>query len=184
MNFPSDRPTDRQIGAVLADLAAKKQAEAMAALPGGTEPAPKPHEQRRAEAIAASVVRANYLPAPAVFHLDHACAMIHDAFGDCPYLVGSSLVRRDYRDVDVRLILDDAHFDHLFPDAYRAPRYHPLWSLLCSSLSDWLAKTSGLPVDFQIQRRTEANAQYTGQRQALGMFHSVGLPTRYTTGHP
>ncbi len=179
MTHEPDRPTNRQVGDILADLAAKKQEEAMAALPGGIQ---KPNGEN--VVCTTAVARANYLPAPAVFHLDHACAMIHDAFGDCPYLVGSSLVRRDYRDVDVRLILADEHFDHLFPDAFAAPRYHPLWSLMCSSISDWLGKTSGLPVDFQIQRRTEANKQYRGQRQALGMFHSVGLPGRYTTGHP
>ena len=44
----------------------------------------------------------------------------------------------------------------------------------------WLARQSGLPIDFQIQRRTEANIQYPGQRQALGMFHQA----KYTTGHP
>lgn len=176
MNEP-DRPSNRDVKHILEQLASDKQTEAQRALPGGTKtPAEK--------AIAASLVRANYLPAPAVFHLDHACAMIHDAFDDCPYLVGSALVKRDYRDVDVRLILDDAKFDRLFPGAFTAPRYHPLWSLMCSTISDWLARQSGLPVDFQIQRRTEANTQYPGQRHALGIFHSVGLPSRYTSGHP
>jgi hypothetical protein len=178
-----DRPTNREVKNILEHLAQEKQIEAQRALPGGDRE-PKSHEERRADAVAKSLVRANYLPAPAVFHLDHACAMIHDAFDDCPYLVGSSLVTRDYRDVDVRLILADEKFDHYFPDAYRAPRYHPLWSLMCSTISDWLARQSGLPVDFQIQRRTEANTQYTGQRQALGMFHAVGLSSRYTSGHP
>lgn len=181
MNFPPDRPTNREVKHILEHVAREKQREAMADLPGGIEPAPLSPAEK---AIAASLVRANYLPAPAVFHLDHACAMIHDAFDDCPYLVGSSLVKRDYRDVDVRLILADEKFDHHFPDAYRAPRYHPLWSLMCSTISDWLARQSGLPVDFQIKRRTEANIQYPGQRQALGMFHAVGLSSRYTSGHP
>ena len=167
----TDRPTDREVSNILEHVAQEKQREAMAALPGGTQtPADK--------AIAASLVRANYLPAPAVFHLDHACSMIRDAFDDTPYLVGSSLVRRDYRDVDVRLILADEKFNHLFPDAFMAPRYHPLWSLMCSTIADWLAKQSGLPVDFQIQRRTEANAQYPGARHALGMFHA----TKYAGG--
>jgi hypothetical protein len=169
----TDRPTDREVSKILEHVAQLKQREATAALPGGSR---IPVE----EAIVTPPVRVNHLPAPAVFHLDHACRMIHDAFDDTPYLVGSSLVRRDYRDVDVRLILADEKFDHLFPDAFTAPRYHPLWSLICSTISDWLAKQSGLPIDFQIQRRTEANAQYPGARSALGMFHAA----RYTTGHP
>jgi hypothetical protein len=181
MNFPPSRPTDREVGHILEHIAAKKQREAMAALPGGGEESLETRNARRQqEAVDRSLVRANYLPAPAVFHLDHACAMIRDAFDDCPYLVGSALVRRDYRDVDVRLILADEKFNHLFPDAFTAPRYHPLWSLMCSTISDWLARQTGLPIDFQIQRRIEANAQYPGARHALGMFHQA----KYAEGKP
>jgi hypothetical protein len=41
---------------------------------------------------------------------------------------------------------------------------------MCSAISLYLSQHSGLPVDFQFQRRTEANAEYDGNRSALGIF--------------
>lgn len=114
--------------------------------------------------------RANWLPAPEFFALNQACAAINRAFdGFGCYLVGSSLERRDYRDVDVRYIMGDVEFDAMFGrggdarDAY--------WSLLCLTISVWLRETTGLPVDFQIQRQTDCNAEFDGARSALGHFH-------------
>jgi len=119
--------------------------------------------------------RANFLPAPHYFLLNQACAVVNQAFESsfgC-YLVGSSLRKRDYRDCDVRLILDDAEFDKLFRSA-SAPQYNALWSLMCASIALHLSQASGLPVDFQIQRQTEANAEFSAKdghhRHALGIF--------------
>jgi len=115
--------------------------------------------------------RANWLPSPHFYNLNQAVALINKAFGGhgC-YLVGSSRERRDYRDVDVRLILSDKEYDHLFrgPDGW----LNPLWSLLCTSLSLWLKQQTDLPIDFQIQRQTQANADHpgAGRRAALGVF--------------
>lgn len=123
--------------------------------------------------------RANFVPAPQMFNLHHACALIHQAFRDEAhagiYLVGSSIERRDFRDVDVRCILDDATFDALFPNAPAGPtHWNARWSLLCIAISGWLSQTSGLPVDFQFQRMSTANAKFNGERQALGMYVSHG----------
>lgn len=115
--------------------------------------------------------RANWLPAPAYFNLNAACAIINAAFegGFGCYLVGSSLERRDHRDVDVRYIMRDEEFDRLFPCG--GERAHDaLWSLMCLSISLWLSQQSGLPVDFQIQRQSNANAKHKGRRSALGVF--------------
>lgn len=115
--------------------------------------------------------RANYLPAPHFFLLNQACLAVNEAFGEiCTYLVGSCLLKRDYRDVDVRVILDDEHFDRLFPKAGSSPQRNALWSLMCSSIALMLKQQTGLPIDFQIQRRTEANAQFNGHRDALCLF--------------
>lgn len=119
--------------------------------------------------------RANYIPAPHFYNLNQACALINRAFDGTCYLVGSSLTKRDYRDVDVRLILDDAEYDRIFraPDAGWLSAY---WSLLCTSISLWLRQQADLPVDFQIQRMTQANENHslkegTGtRRSALGFF--------------
>lgn len=115
--------------------------------------------------------RANYIGAPEMFLLNQACAPLVSAFGPHLYLVGSSLERRDYRDVDIRCILPDGDFDRLFPGAFDV-NYGlcGLWSVMCSSISLMLARHTGLPIDFQIQRMTQANEEFEGQRAAVGMF--------------
>ena len=119
--------------------------------------------------------RANWLPSPHFYSLNQACYLINKAFrgGFGCYLVGSSLERRDYRDVDVRLILDDAEYERIFRapgDGAAGGWVNPLWSLLCTSLSLWLRQQTELPVDFQIQSMTNANATHDGKRSALGIF--------------
>jgi len=61
------------------------------------------------------MTRANWIGAPEMFNLNMACRALVDAFGWNIFLVGSSLEHRDFRDVDVRCMLDDAEFDRLFP---------------------------------------------------------------------
>lgn len=114
--------------------------------------------------------RANYVAAPHFYNLNQACDIINRAFPEsfgC-YLVGSALERRDYRDVDVRLIMEDAAYDRMFRND--SGWANPLWSLMCTSISLWLSKTTELPIDFQIQRQSTANAQHDGKRSPLGIF--------------
>lgn len=129
--------------------------------------------------------RANYVPAPAFFNLNQACAVLCEAFPKkgntgC-YLVGSSIVRRDFRDVDVRLMLDDAEYDRMF--RVDGGYMDALWSLMCTSISLWLSQQTGLPIDFQIQRTSDANRDnpkgpnQQGERQVLGLFR--GYPGDY-----
>ena len=94
--------------------------------------------------------------------LDDACGLIRRAFG-MPYLVGSAGTggRKDWRDVAVRLILSDEEFDALCPTVAR-------WELLSIAIGDYLRRRTRLPIDFQIQRRTEANAKHNGRRNPLG----------------
>lgn len=113
--------------------------------------------------------RANYVPAPHFFNLNQACTLINKAFGGTCYLVGSSLVRRDYRDVDVRMIMDDDAYAKVFGDATQAT-INPLWSLVSSAVSLWLSQQSGLSVDFQVQQMTLANLQHAGKRHFLGLY--------------
>jgi hypothetical protein len=112
-----------------------------------------------------------YVGAPACFALEMACQHIcdaYDAFG-C-YVVGSSLERQDWRDVDVRLILDDADFAREFPGVEgRSWEHDSKWLLTVVSISAWLTKHTGLPVDFQIQPQTHANDIHKGKRNAIGL---------------
>ena len=99
-----------------------------------------------------------------LYNLDAACALIRRAFGHPAYLVGSAGVggSPDYRDVDVRLMLDDEEFAATCPTRER-------WELLCVAVSAWLSERSGLPVDFQLQRTAEANERYPSHRNPLGV---------------
>jgi hypothetical protein len=111
-----------------------------------------------------------YIGAPAVFALELACRSLNEAFGGhgC-YLVGSSLERADWRDVDLRFILKDEEFAELFPDAGDNWEFDPRWLLLTVSISAHLSKVSGLPIDFQFQPQTHANARHPGPRSAIGL---------------
>lgn len=115
--------------------------------------------------------RANFIGAPQFFELNQACEILWRAFGDGSgiYLVGSSIKRRNFRDVDVRCIMDDDDFERLFGKHETAFYLNPLWSVMCCSVSLWLSKRTGLPIDFQIQKQSDANKNECGPRHALGL---------------
>lgn len=104
---------------------------------------------------------------------------IRDAFGQTAYHVGSSMHGKTWRDVDVRLILDDDEFDALFPGCRFAHQTDAKWGLICAALSVLGQQQTGLPIDFQIQSMTEANSKFGGlgdhPRNPLMLFdhHSV-----------
>ena len=117
--------------------------------------------------------KACYVGAPAIFALELACQQLCEAFGGfgC-YLVGSSLQRADWRDIDVRFILSDEDFEKLFPGCNATCsrwEHDPRWLLLTTMISDWLKQRTGLPIDFQFQAQTHANERHAGQRSALGI---------------
>lgn len=113
-----------------------------------------------------------YIGAPACFLLELACKPINDAFGHfgC-YVVGSVLQRPDWRDVDLRFIMDDAEFDRLFPGTLKNGtwEFDPRWLLLTTAISRQLSEQTGLPIDFQFQPQTHANERHPGPRNAVGM---------------
>jgi hypothetical protein len=115
--------------------------------------------------------KSNFIGAPAAFKLELACQHLNRAFGGwgC-YHVGSSRQRKDWRDVDVRLILDDKEFDRLFPDAQENSwEFDARWLVLTIAISEWLSKESGLPIDFQFQKQSHANARHPKERNAIGL---------------
>jgi hypothetical protein len=111
----------------------------------------------------------NYIGAPAVFALELALRHVTEAY-NCTacYIVGSALERPNWRDVDVRMIMDDEDFAKNFPDAEQHPEHDAKWLLLTVAISEWLSKQSGLPVDFQFQAQTHANDYHKGTRNAAG----------------
>lgn len=91
------------------------------------------------------------------FDLD---AMFTNMLGGAPYLVGSALERADYRDVDVRTIAGDDAYDTFVATGIDL-------SFLHLSVSLWGRKVTGLPIDWQLQRMTEANDEFDGRRHPL-----------------
>lgn len=117
------------------------------------------------------MTRKSFLTTAQFTILNNACIPVHRAFGTPPYLVGSVTERSDYRDVDLRVILLDEEFDAMFDGR------EMLWSLVCLAVGHHLQVVTGLPVDFQIQRMSEANEQFPG-----GYRNPLGLGTQLYAG--
>lgn len=109
---------------------------------------------------------------PGAMHLEAFGQSIADAFGHCPYHVGSSATSKTWRDVDVRLILDDEAFAALFPGFAAANHVDAWWSLFCAAMSELGRARTGLPIDFQVQNMTEANEKYPGFRNPLMLIRA------------
>lgn len=109
---------------------------------------------------------------PATTHLEAFGQCLRDAFAAMPYHVGSSIYGKTWRDVDVRLMLDDDRFDALFPGYAAYRQGDAWWSLLCSAISELGRRRTGLPIDFQVQRTTEANEMFSGARNPLFVGHA------------
>lgn len=84
------------------------------------------------------------------------------AFGEMAYHVGSSLREKSgWRDVDVRLMLDDAEWDAQGlgdPDHVHS---NAKWRAITLAWSAYGQVLTGLPIDFQLQKQSHANAQYS-----------------------
>ena len=114
--------------------------------------------------------RVNFLTVSENASLKLVAEPVHRAFPKslgC-YHVGSSCTRPDFRDVDVRLIIHNDAFERLFGAGDKHPATLDLWFLLCWSISEWMQKRTGLPIDFQIQSVAMA-AEYKGQTRN-GLF--------------
>lgn len=89
--------------------------------------------------------RACYLGVSDLRLLDHWCETLRRTFfRGTPYLVGSVLQTETFRDVDVRILLDDEDFHNIPMDVLD----------LNMMLSQWGKRVTGLPIDCQVQSRT------------------------------
>lgn len=106
---------------------------------------------------------------PAGLWLDEFGSQVWAAFGHIPYLVGSALEKKQWRDVDVRLILPDEEYEALGLGDPRYSHRNEKWVALALAFSALGQAMTGLPIDFQIQQQTDANKEYGGRpRSALG----------------
>lgn len=114
---------------------------------------------------------------PASILLDAFGSWLHDAFGETAYQVGSSIHGKTWRDVDIRIMLDDDEFDAMFPGCTAGYNQQDAkWALICAAVSALAKAQTGLPVDFQFQRVSDANQRYAGPRQPLALYahHNPG----------
>ncbi len=112
---------------------------------------------------------------PAALWLEEFGSQVWATFGSPPYLVGSVMKsKRGWRDVDVRVILDDKEWKLWgFGEPDEGSCHHNgKWVALCMAFSELGRKMTGLPIDFQIQQQTYANKHYGRQhghvRSSLG----------------
>jgi len=101
-----------------------------------------------------------------MFLLDSACQPLMEVFGWSTYLVGTAMQPRDGqppRDIDVRTIVDDKQYDRMKKAIGRKGI-----AFLGIAIGQYLASLTGLPIDYQLQRMTEANALHDGMRNPLG----------------
>jgi len=101
---------------------------------------------------------------PAWMHLHLFASVVMDAFGYAPVLVGSAAVGKDWRDVDVRLVVPDDWFADEFGVVDSAHPNGERWTAMCMAFSSLGKQMTGLPVDFQIQPESLA---INGPRVAL-----------------
>ncbi len=117
--------------------------------------------------------KASYVGVPAIFELRMACNHLEKGFAGETYLVGSSLVKPSWRDVDIVMIMDDEDFEKEFPNAGSKDcrwEFDPKWLVMTCSISKWLSEKTGLPIDFKFQPQTWANEHHNGRRAGIGMF--------------
>ena len=104
---------------------------------------------------------------PANLLLHEFGSQVWSAFGTPPYHVGSSLSGKQWRDVDVRLLLDDEEYERLGLGDPAQPQLSDKWVALVLAFSALGRQITGLPIDFQIQQRTWANRKFDQPRSAL-----------------
>jgi hypothetical protein len=107
--------------------------------------------------------RVSYLTVSQAYNLNCACQPVA-SIGYGTFHVGSSLTRPDYHDVDLRCILPDDEYDRMF----ESDRGDQFLAFLNTAISEWIASRTGLPIDFQFQRATQANEKFMGRRNGVG----------------
>lgn len=88
--------------------------------------------------------------------------LILAAWGELGYRVGSSTTRKDWRDVDIRVMLSKEEYARHFGDAWQEGVRHrdPRWRAEMQAWTTLGRALTGLPIDFQVERISEANSRH------------------------
>lgn len=104
---------------------------------------------------------------PAAILLHDFGLVVRNAFGGMAYHVGSSLYGKQWRDVDVRLILEDDVYEAMEFGNPAHPQHNAKWCAMCLAFATLGKQMTGLPIDFQIQQQSYANSMFPESRSAL-----------------
>ena len=99
--------------------------------------------------------RATSLGPTEMYLLSQWGRQIAEGLEEMAYLVGSCARGEPWRDIDVRVMVDEPH-PFLIPGRLQ---------VINVAFTVWGQRVTGLPIDFQIQPTAEANALYGGQRR-------------------
>jgi hypothetical protein len=110
---------------------------------------------------------------PQAMLLEEFGSQIWSAFGQPAYLVGSATRSKNWRDVDIRLIMDDKEYEAMGFGKPEEMSRNGKWVAYCLAFSVLGKQMTGLPIDFQIQQRSYANKHFNlskHPRHALGLI--------------
>lgn len=103
---------------------------------------------------------------PAALHLDEFARLLRDFFKAPVYLVGSALDRKDWHDLDIRVILSDEEF---YPYGDPARRFwNAKWISVCLAFTALGEKMIGCKIDFQVEQESYVQANCTGAKLLIG----------------
>ena len=103
----------------------------------------------------------------------------------CAYHVGSSLMKKGWRDVDVVVLLEDDDFEKQFGS--RTPE-GAKWEAFCAAFSALGHDLTGLPIDFKVQPREWANEKFPHDKEhpdenlRSAMLGAISLVRTVTAG--
>jgi hypothetical protein len=101
--------------------------------------------------------------------------LIEEAWSELGYLVGSSQRGEPWRDIDVRVMVSNDAFARFFGSDWQTGRRHqnPGWRAHMLAWSTLGQQLTGLPIDFQVERLSEANAVRSGEpRNPIGLWRA------------
>lgn len=108
---------------------------------------------------------------PQSLYLDHWAYHVGKCFKNTCYLVGSALESKQWRDIDVRIIMEDSEWEQWFGPTRNGTSCNIKWSAMMAAFSAWGKETTGLPIDFQIHFRSAVKeSDWDKPRNPLGIY--------------
>lgn len=102
-----------------------------------------------------------YVGMPKALYLDMFGRYVRDMFDSDVFLVGSALKTKDWKDIDVVVVISDSLWNNLgFGDPSNRFK-NKKWISYCLSISSFGKSLLGCEVDFQIHSKTHSETIHT-----------------------